>query len=54
MVVLFYVNGASVIPKVATEVDVVTLTVVLVADAVNVVDVLGPGDVDHAVVDKFL
>ncbi len=40
MVVLLYVDRASVIPKVAADVDVVTLAVVLEADAVNVVNVL--------------
>ncbi len=54
LVVLLYVDGVSVIPKVAVEVDVATLVVVLEADAVNVVDVLCPGDVNLAAVDKLL
>ena len=53
-VVLLYVDGVSVILKVAAEVDVVTLAVVLEADAVDVADVLCPGDVDLAAVDKLL
>ena len=53
-VVLLYVDGASVIPKVAAEVGLVTLAVVLEADAVNVVNVLCPGDVNLAVIDKLL
>ena len=51
---LLYVDGASVIPKVAAEVGLVTLAVVLEADAVNLVDVLCPGDVNLAVIDKLL
>ena len=53
-VVLLYVGGASVIPKVAAEVGLVTLAVVLEADAVDVVDVLCPGDVNLAAVNKLL
>ena len=53
-VVLLYVDGASVIPKVAAEVGLVMLAVVLEADAVNLVDVLCPGDVNLAAVDKLL
>ena len=54
LVVLLYANGASVIPKVAADVGVVTLTEELVFDSDNVVNVVHLGDIDLAVVDKFL
>ncbi len=51
---LGYGESASVASKIATEVVAFSLYEVLVADAVDVVRVLGLRDVDLAVVDKFL
>ena len=47
---LGYGESASVGSKIATEVFTISLPEVLVADAVDVVRVLGLGDVDLAVV----
>jgi hypothetical protein len=48
-VVLLHVNGARVIPKVAAEVDVVTLGEVLVFDSVDVVDVVCFGNIEQLI-----
>ena len=54
VVVLSYGESASVASKIAAEVVITSLSEVLVADAVDVVRVLGLRDVYLAVVDKFL
>ncbi len=54
LVVLLYVDGARLIPKVAAEVGIVTLAEEVVFESVDVVDVVCLGDINLAVADKFL
>ncbi len=54
VVVLGYCEGASVASKIATEVEIFPLAKVLMADSIDIFDIIRLGDVDFAVVDKFL
>jgi hypothetical protein len=54
VVVLSYCEGASVAFEIATEVEVVPLAKVLMADGINIFDVIHLRDVNVAIVYKFL
>ena len=54
VVVLGYHEGASVASKIAMEVEIFPLAKVLMADSIDIFDIIHLGDVNFAVVDKFL